>query len=293
MNKSQLKKNPSTRRLSKTNLLVPQGNIESYVSAIHAIPVLSAEAERSLAIKYKNNGDLGAVRELIMSHLRFVAHIARSYSGYGLLQADLIQEGNVGLMKAVKRFDPEMNVRLISFAVHWIKAEIHDFVLKNWRVVKVATTKAQRKLFFNLRSAKKSQNWFSNDEISVVANELGVSEIEVRRMESRLNSRDTAFDLPNDADEDHQFSPAAFLESENSDPAKTYESNNWQQFHQDKLINAMKMLDERSQTILKARWLSDEKTTLQELAEHYSVSAERIRQLEKNAMKKLKLGMAE
>jgi len=280
------------KTLQPTNLLVPQGNIESYVTAIHAIPVLSAEDERALATHYKETGDLDSVRGLIMSHLRFVAHIARSYSGYGLPQADLIQEGNVGLMKAVKRFDPEVGVRLISFAVHWIKAEIHEFVLKNWRVVKVATTKAQRKLFFNLRSAKKSQNWLTNDEVTAVANDLGVTEIEVRRMESRLNSRDTAFDLPADADDETSFAPAAYLESANSDPAETLEAENWQEHHQQKLMNALKTLDERSQDILAARWLNEDKTTLQELADKYEVSAERIRQLEKNAMKKLKATMS-
>lgn len=280
------------KTLQPTNLLVPQGNIESYVSAIHAIPVLTAEEERALALEYKETGDLDAVRGLIMSHLRFVAHIARSYSGYGLPQADLIQEGNVGLMKAVKRFDPEVGVRLISFAVHWIKAEIHEFVLKNWRVVKVATTKAQRKLFFNLRSAKKSQNWLSNEEVSAVAKDLGVAEIEVRRMESRLNSRDTAFDLPTDADDETSFAPAAYLETANSDPAEAFEAENWQHHHQQKLMNALKNLDERSQDILAARWLSENKATLQDLADKYSVSAERIRQLEKNAMKKLKATMA-
>ncbi len=278
--------------LQPANLLVPQGNIESYVTAIHAIPVLSTEDERALALQYKETGDLDAVRGLIMSHLRFVAHIARSYSGYGLPQADLIQEGNVGLMKAVKRFDPEVGVRLISFAVHWIKAEIHEFVLKNWRVVKVATTKAQRKLFFNLRSAKKSQNWLTNDEVKAVAEGLGVAEIEVRRMESRLNSRDTAFDLPTDADDETSFAPAAYLETANSDPAEAFEAENWQDHHQQKLMNALKTLDERSQDILSARWLSDDKATLQELADKYGVSAERIRQLEKNAMKKLKSTMS-
>ncbi len=281
----------SKKRLQPLNLLVPQGNIESYVTAIHAIPVLSAEEERSLAIQYKETGDLDAVRNLIMSHLRFVAHIARSYSGYGLPQADLIQEGNVGLMKAVKRFDPEVGVRLISFAVHWIKAEIHEFVLKNWRVVKIATTKAQRKLFFNLRSAKKSQNWLTNDEVKAVADDLGVAEIEVRRMESRLNSRDTAFDLPADADDETSYAPAAYLESANSDPADVLEQEDWQDHNQQMLMDALKDLDSRSQAILAARWLSDEKATLQELADRYQVSAERIRQLEKNAMKKLKASM--
>ncbi len=281
----------SNKRLQPLNLLVPQGNIESYVTAIHAIPVLSAEEERNLALQYKETGDLDAVRNLIMSHLRFVAHIARSYSGYGLPQADLIQEGNVGLMKAVKRFDPEVGVRLISFAVHWIKAEIHEFVLKNWRMVKVATTKAQRKLFFNLRSAKKSQNWLTNEEVKAVAEDLGVAEIEVRRMESRLNSRDTAFDLPADADDETSYAPAAYLESANSDPAEVLEQEDWQDHNQQMLMNALKDLDSRSQEILAARWLSDEKATMQELADRYQVSAERIRQLEKNAMKKLKASM--
>ena len=281
-----------SKALTTLNMSVPQGNIESYVTAIHSVPVLSAEKENELATRYREESDLGAVRELILSHLRFVVHIARSYSGYGLPQADLIQEGNVGLMKAVKRFDPTVGVRLISFAVHWIKAEIHEFVLKNWRIVKVATTKAQRKLFFNLRSAKKSLNWLNNDEVKAVAQDLGVSEVEVRRMESRLNSRDTAFDLPNDADEENSFAPAAYLEAPESDPAQTLEQENWENFHQQKLINAMQTLDERSQDILAARWLNDEKSTLQELAEKYQVSAERIRQLEKNAMKKLKAAMS-
>ena len=281
-----------TKSIQATNLLVPQGNIESYVTAIHAIPVLSAEEEQALARQYKETGELDAVRGLIMSHLRFVAHIARSYSGYGLPQADLIQEGNVGLMKAVKRFDPDVGVRLISFAVHWIKAEIHEFVLKNWRVVKVATTKAQRKLFFNLRSAKKAQNWLTNSEIKAVADDLGVAEVEVRRMESRLNSRDMAYDIPADADDETSFAPAAYLESANSDPAEAFEAENWQSHHQQKLMNALKTLDERSQDILAARWLNEDKVTLQELATRYGVSAERIRQLEKNAMKKLKATMS-
>ena len=273
-------------------LTVPQGNIEAYVTAIHAVPVLSAEEERELALRYKDQGDLEAVRQLILSHLRFVAHIARSYSGYGLPQADLIQEGNVGLMKAVKRFDPEVGVRLVSFAVHWIKAEIHEFVLKNWRIVKIATTKAQRKLFFNLRSAKKSLNWLTNDEVKAVAEDLNVSEIEVRRMEGRLNSRDAAYDLPTDADDENSFSPAAYLEAAQSDPAETLEQQNWQDFHQQKLYHAMQTLDDRSRDILSSRWLSDGKSTLQELADRYQVSAERIRQLEKNAMNKLKMAMS-
>ena len=280
-----------SKALTTLSMSVPQGNIESYVTAIHSVPVLSAEAERELATRYHDEGDLNAARELILSHLRFVVHIARSYSGYGLPQADLIQEGNVGLMKAVKRFDPSVGVRLVSFAVHWIKAEIHEFVLKNWRIVKVATTKAQRKLFFNLRGAKKSLNWLSNDEIKAVAEDLGVSEVEVRRMESRLNSRDTAFDLPNDADEENSYAPAAYLESAEVDPAQQLEAQDWEAHHQQRLSNAIQTLDQRSQEILAARWLSEEKSTLQELADRYQVSAERIRQLEKNAINKLKAAM--
>ncbi|WP_196139898.1 RNA polymerase sigma factor RpoH [Aliikangiella sp. G2MR2-5] len=281
-----------SKALATIAMSVPQGNIESYVTVVHSVPVLSSEDEKELATRYQQEGDLNAARELILSHLRFVVHIARSYSGYGLPQADLIQEGNVGLMKAVKRFDPEVGVRLISFAVHWIKAEIHEFVLKNWRIVKVATTKAQRKLFFNLRGAKKSLNWLNNEEVKAVAEDLGVSEIEVRRMESRLNSRDTAFDLPNDADEESSFAPAAYLESPETDPAQKLEQENWENFNQQRLMSAMKTLDERSQQILAARWLSEDKATLQELAEKYQVSAERIRQLEKNAMNKLKSAMS-
>lgn len=281
-----------SKALATMAMSVPQGNIESYITAIHSVPILSPEQEMELATRYKNEGDLNAVREIILSHLRFVVHIARSYSGYGLPQADLIQEGNVGLMKAVKRFDPDVGVRLISFAVHWIKAEIHEFVLKNWRIVKVATTKAQRKLFFNLRGAKKSLNWLNNDEIKAIADELNVSEVEVRRMESRLNSRDTAFDLPNDADDETSFSPAAYLESESSDPAQAFEQQDWEAHHQQRLFNAIQTLDQRSQEILAARWLNEDKATLQELASQYQVSAERIRQLEKNAMKKLKAAMS-
>jgi len=280
-----------SKELATVSMSVPQGNIESYVTAIHSVPVLSPEQERELATKYHDEGDLNAARELILSHLRFVVHIARSYSGYGLPQADLIQEGNVGLMKAVKRFDPSVGVRLVSFAVHWIKAEIHEFVLKNWRIVKVATTKAQRKLFFNLRGAKKSLNWLSNDEIKAVADDLGVPEVEVRRMESRLNSRDTAFDLPNDADEETSYAPAAYLESDEVDPAQQLEAQDWEDYHQQRLMTAMQTLDQRSQEILAARWLSDKKATLQELADKYEVSAERIRQLEKNAINKLKTAM--
>jgi RNA polymerase sigma-32 factor len=283
-----------SQALANVAMSVPQGNIESYITRIYSVPVLSAEQEQELAKRYKNEDDLNAVRELIFSHLRFVVHIARSYSGYGLPQADLIQEGNVGLMKAVKRFDPDVGVRLISFAVHWIKAEIHEYVLKNWRIVKVATTKAQRKLFFNLRGAKKSLNWLSNEEIKAVANDLGVSEIEVKRMESRLSSHDMSYDLPSnvDNDEDASYSPAAYLSSPDSDPAESVEADNWENHQQQKLFNAIKTLDQRSQEILAARWLNEDKATLQELADKYQVSAERIRQLEKNAMNKVKMAMS-
>ncbi len=278
-------------QLSTNNfaLSVPQGSIDAYIHAVNAIPVLSADDERELARRYRDNDDLEAARQLVLSHLRFVVHIARSYNGYGLPQADLIQEGNVGLMKAVKRFDPEVGVRLISFAVHWIKAEIHEFVLRNWRIVKVATTKAQRKLFFNLRGAKKRLGWFTEDEVKAVANDLGVSETEVRRMEGRLNARDMAFDAPTtDDDDSSSFSPSQFLEDSSADPAQVYEQDNWQSHHEAKLVKAMAELDERSQKILKRRWLDEEKATLQELADEYQVSAERVRQLEKNAIKKLK-----
>ncbi|MBU2916904.1 RNA polymerase sigma factor RpoH [Psychrosphaera sp. F3M07] len=266
------------------------GSIESYVSTVTSINMLTAEEERELAFDLYENENLAAAKKLIMSHLRFVVHIARSYSGYGLPQADLIQEGNIGLMKAVKRFNPEVGVRLVSFAVHWIKAEIHEFVLKNWRIVKVATTKAQRKLFFNLRKSKKRLGWFSNDEVSNVAETLGVSKKEVLEMESRMSNYDMAFDMGND-DEDSDsaaYSPSLYLERDNSDVAENVANKQWEEHTNKRLFSAIKTLDERSQDILHSRWLDDNnKTTLQELADKYSVSAERVRQLEKNAMKKI------
>lgn len=271
--------------------MTPQtGSIESYVSSVTSIDMLSAEKERELAFRLYENEDLEAARQLIMSHLRFVVHIARSYSGYGLPQADLIQEGNIGLMKAVKRFNPEVGVRLVSFAVHWIKAEIHEFVLKNWRIVKVATTKAQRKLFFNLRKNKKRLGWFSNDEVNNVAETLGVSKKEVLEMESRMSNYDMAFDLGNDDDDSEgtAYSPSLYLETQNSDVAENVANEQFEQRSNQRLMSALKTLDERSQDILQSRWLDDNnKTTLQELADKYSVSAERVRQLEKNAMKKI------
>ena len=269
-------------------------SIEGYLQSVSTIPMLGAEEEKRLATRLQEEGDLNAAKQLIMSHLRFVAHIAKSYSGYGLPQADLIQEGNIGLMKAVKRFDPSVGVRLVSFAVHWIKAEIHEYVLKNWRIVKVATTKAQRKLFFNLRKNKKRLGWFNQDEVSTVASELGVSEKEVREMESRMAGQDMGFDLSADDDDNQSstFSPVQYLTDTSSDVAEEVEQAQWQDQSHNRLFAALKTLDERSQDIVSARWLADEKATLQDLAQKYDVSAERVRQLEKSAMKKLQNAMS-
>ncbi|TDG15688.1 RNA polymerase sigma factor RpoH [Seongchinamella unica] len=279
--------------LQPVDQMVPGANLAAYVQAVGSIPVLSPERERELAEDLYYNDNLNAARELVMSHLRFVVHIARSYSGYGLAEADLIQEGNVGLMKAVKRFNPEKGVRLVSFAVHWIKAEMHEFILRNWRIVKVATTKAQRKLFFNLRSQKKSLSWLSADEAKAVAEDLGVDVKEVHRMEGRLASRDLAYDLPTDGDEEDNWqAPQYFLEDQSSDPATAVEEGDWQENSESRLHSALSDLDERSRDILAQRWLADEKATLHELADQYGVSAERIRQLEANAMKKLKAAIA-
>jgi RNA polymerase sigma-32 factor len=267
----------------------PVGSVDAYIQAVAGIPVLSQDEERSLAVRFRQDGNLEAARQLVVSHLRFVVHIARSYTGYGLQLGDLIQEGNVGLMKAVKRFDPEVGVRLVSFAVHWIRAEIHEFVLRNWRVVKVATTKAQRKLFFNLRKAKKHLGWLSADETRAVAADLGVSPKDVNEMERRLSSRDMPFDpVPDAADEEGTYSPAAYLPSPDSDPAIAVEERDWQTASETRLRAAMERLDERSRNILAARWLADDKRTLHDLAQEYGVSAERIRQLEANAIKKLR-----
>lgn len=277
-------------------LTVPQsGSIEAYVQSAYSIPMLTAEREHELATRLYSENDLQAAQELIMSHLRFVIHVAKGYAGYGLPQADLVQEGNVGLMKAVKRFNPEVGVRLVSFAVHWIKAEIHEFVLKNWRIVKVATTKAQRKLFFNLRKNKKRLGWFSNDEVNNVAETLGVSTKDVLEMESRMSNQDQAFELSNDDDDNigaGSYSPAQYLEDKQSDLATEVEDQNWEQHANQRLSNALVSLDERSQDIIRTRWLTDDKSTLQELANKYDISAERVRQLEKNALAKLKGAMA-
>ena len=270
--------------------LVPGQSIESYVQTLKRIPLLSLEEERSLAERLQQNNDIESARRLVMSHLRFVVHIAHSYKGYGLPQSDLIQEGNIGLMKAVKRFDPNVGVRLVSFAVHWIRAEIHEYILKNWRIVKIATTKSQRKLFFNLRSAKKKASWLSGEEAKKVAEDLGVSLKDVLEMEGRLNSNDTAFDgsPENDDDEDY-YNPSAYLEDNRYDPANVSEEEDWNEYHQKCLYQAISKLDDRSQDIVKKRWLEeDKKHTLQDLATNYSVSAERIRQLEQNALSKLR-----
>ena len=273
--------------------LAPVGNLESYIRAANSWPMLTAEEEKELAEKLHYQGDLEAAKRLILSHLRFVVHIARNYSGYGLPQADLIQEGNIGLMKAVRRFNPEVGVRLVSFAVHWIKAEIHEYVLRNWRIVKVATTKAQRKLFFNLRKTKQRLGWFNQDEVEMVANELGVSSKDVREMESRMAAQDRTLDMGNDDDSDSApMAPVLFLQDKSSNFADGIEDDNWESHAADKLSDAMLGLDERSQDIIRARWLDEEnKSTLQELADRYGVSAERVRQLEKNAMKKLRMAI--
>ena len=273
--------------------MAPGANLAAYVQAVSAIPMLSPEREQELAEKLYYEDCVLSARELVLAHLRFVVHIARSYSGYGLSEADLIQEGNVGLMKAVKRFDPTKGVRLVSFAVHWIKAEMHEFILRNWRIVKVATTKAQRKLFFNLRSAKKTLSWLTPEETTAIAQDLGVDEAEVQRMEGRLASRDVAFDLPVDADdEDAWQAPQAFLEDHSADPALTVESEDSQRDGETRLHAALAALDERSRDIVSRRWLVEQKATLHELAAEHGVSAERIRQLEANAMKKLRSAMA-
>ena len=273
---------------TQTMMLVPQGSLEGYIRAASEYPMLSAEEEKELAERLYYKEDLDAAKQLILSHLLFVIHVARGYSGYGLPQADLIQEGNIGLMKAVKRFNPEVGVRLVSFAVHWIKAEIHEYVLRNWRIVKVATTKAQRKLFFNLRKTKQRLGWFNENEVDLVAKELGVSKEDVIEMESRMTGADVGFDLPNDDSEEETFAPSMYLEDKSSNFAAELEDENFETQAVDQLSAAMENLDARSQEIIKARWLDDNKVTLHDLAAKYNISAERVRQLETNALKKLK-----
>jgi len=272
---------------------LPTGSLDQYIQAAFSVPVLSAEQERSLALRLQNEGDLEAARDLVMSHLRFVIRIARGYSGYGLALGDLVQEGNIGLMKAVKRFDPDAGVRLVSYAVHWVRAEIHEFILRNWRIVKVATTKAQRKLFFNLRSKKQRLGWLNQEEVNSIADDLGVKPEVVLEMESRLSGQDIGFDLTaEDDDQDaHHFAPAAYLTDASNDPALTIEQDDWSSENTSNLSDALATLDERSRTILEERWLADRKSTLHELAARFDVSAERIRQLEKSALGKLKKTM--
>jgi RNA polymerase sigma-32 factor len=272
-------------------LAVPMGSLEAYTQAVSRIPMLTAEEEKSLARRLRDFNDLDAARRLVMSHLRFVVHVARGYEGYGLAQADLIQEGNIGLMKAVKRFDPELNVRLVSFAVHWIRAEIHEFILRNWRIVKVATTKAQRKLFFNLRSAKQRLGWFSREEVAAVAKDLGVKPETVVEMEARMSGYDAPLEGDADDEDSNYVAPIAYLADQRADPAAELEADEWGAHHSDRLHQALAKLDDRSRDIVSRRWLADNKSTLHELADQYRVSAERIRQLENNAIKKLKAAL--
>ncbi|NLA67815.1 MAG: RNA polymerase sigma factor RpoH [Gammaproteobacteria bacterium] len=278
--------------LVPNNLPVPSalGSLDAYIGAVHQIPVLTVEEEQALARRFHEEGDLDAARDLVMSHLRFVVHVARGYNGYGLPLGDLIQEGNIGLMKAVKRFDPDVGVRLVAFAVHWIRAEMHEYIIKNWRIVKVATTKAQRKLFFNLRRSKKRLGWLNADEVRAVAEDLNVSEREVLEMESRLSGRDIGFDAPADVDDERAPpAPAAYLESHVEDPSQAYEREDSASYQLELLREGLASLDDRSRDIIERRWLDpDSKVTLQELADQYGVSAERIRQVEANALKKMK-----
>ncbi len=277
-------------RPTELMLAGPLGSLDHYIQAANAIPVLSADEERALATRLRETNDLDAAKRLVLSHLRFVVHVARGYAGYGLQLGDLIQEGNVGLMKAVRRFDPNVGVRLVSFAVHWIRAEIHEFVLRNWRLVRVATTKAQRKLFFNLRKAKKHLGWLSKEEAEAVASDLGVTTRDVAEMEQRLSGRDVSFDP--DPEDDETFAPATYLPSPNSDPAHAVERDNSETSDHDRLAAALAKLDDRSRAILSRRWLAEAKATLHELAAEYGVSAERIRQIEANAIAKLKKQLA-
>ncbi|MFH3627100.1 RNA polymerase sigma factor RpoH [Acinetobacter nosocomialis] len=283
----------SSNQLMPLSLSAPGVNLGAYISTVNQIPILTAEQEKELAERYYYDQDLDAAKMLVMSHLRFVVHIARSYAGYGLPQGDLIQEGNLGLMKAVKRFDPNMGVRLVSFAVHWIKAEIHEYVIRNWRIVKIATTKAQRKLFFNLRSLKKSSKKLTLEEAQSIANDLNVTPEQVLEMEGRLTAYDAAFEAQGDDDDDTPHTaPALYLEDNRYDPARLAENEDWEEQSTSALHDAMDQLDDRSRNILQRRWLDDDKSTLHELAAEYNVSAERIRQLEKNAMEKIKVAMS-
>ena len=285
--------NALVHKTPELSLPSPVGDLDAYIQAVNRLPMLSAEEERRLACRWREHQDVEAARQLVLSHLRFVVHVARGYTGYGLPLADLIQEGNIGLMKAVKRFDPAMGVRLVSFAVHWIRAEIHEFILRNWRIVKVATTKAQRKLFFNLRSAKKRLGWMNRAEVDAVAEALDVSPETVLEMEGRLAGQDVPFDpQADDEDESPYSAPAGYLPDTRYDPAGAVEASDWERWNRERLAAALETLDARSRDIVERRWLREPKATLQELADRYGVSAERIRQIEKNALRRLQKAMA-
>ena len=290
MPKNELKsENSAGTALQEMESLTPGGDLQAYINSVHSIGILTSEEEKKLAEDLYYRNDLDAARKLVLAHLRFVIYIAKTYSGYGLPEADLIQEGNVGLMKAIRKFNPEMGVRLVSFAVHWVKAEIHEYVLKNWKIVKIATTKAQRKLFFNLRSKKKGLGWLTEEEVKAMAEDLGVKPSEVREMEKRLSGIDMPFDPLSDSDDDEaSFAPSQYLEDSDADPAMIFEKDNFSENNSSQLYEAINQLDDRSRDILQDRWLADEKLTLHELAEKYHISAERVRQIEKNAMKKIK-----
>lgn len=276
--------------LQTIDIRLPVHSLEAYLHYVNQIPMLTREEEYDLAVRLQKNNDLAAAKRMILSHLRYVARVAKGYLGYGLPLADLIQEGNIGLMKAVRRFNPEMGARLVTFAMHWIKAEIHEYILRNWRIVKVATTKAQRKLFFNLRNLKKHLGWMNQQEVNDIADDLGVKPETVREMEMRLTTQDTSFDAHNDSNDDEaRFAPAGYLEDNRYNPFQQLENADWSENSSDILYQALAQLDKRSQDIIRTRWLNEEKLTLHELAEKYQISAERVRQLEKNAMNKLKV----
>ena len=287
-NKSKKKKKAGTS-LQEMDISSPGGNLQSYISSVYGIGIISAEEERKLAEELYYRDDLEAARKLVLAHLRFVVHIAKTYSGYGLSEADLIQEGNIGLMKAVRRFNPEIGVRLVSFAVHWIKAEMHEYILRNWKIVKIATTKAQRKLFFNLRSKKKSLSWLTEAEIKAISKDLNVKPSDVKEMEKRLSGLDLSFDpLDNKEEDEIPFSPARYLEDSSADPAEIFEKETLSKLNSDSLHKALQNLDDRSREIIQDRWLNEDKYTLLDLAEKYNISAERVRQIEQNAMKKIR-----
>ena len=294
MPKKELKsENSAGTALQEMESLTPGGDLQAYINSVHSIGILTSEEEKKLAEDLYYRNDLDAARKLVLAHLRFVIYIAKTYSGYGLPEADLIQEGNVGLMKAIRKFNPEMGVRLVSFAVHWVKAEIHEYVLKNWKIVKIATTKAQRKLFFNLRSKKKGLGWLTEEEVKTMAEDLGVKPSEVREMEKRLSGIDMPFDPLSESDDDEaSFAPSQYLEDSDADPAMIFEKDNFSENNSSQLYEAINQLDDRSRDILQDRWLADEKLTLHELAEKYHISAERVRQIEKNAMKKIKQSLS-